>query len=91
MKQEEIVADYALSHAWGCSVEGEWAMKVALPESVRPHIDPDVLTDWCSAPEEQLRETFRRVEAEHGSLTAYLDSIGIDSSIRDRVREQLAA
>mgnify|MGYP006936449849 CR=1 FL=1 len=33
----QILLDYALSHDWGCSVDGEWAMIKALPETVHAH------------------------------------------------------
>jgi len=89
VSEEEILLDYALSHDWGCSVDGEWAMIKALPETVRPHVDPQTLHEWCSAPEEQLYQTFRRVEEQYGSMPTYLDSIGIPASMRNDLREQL--
>ena len=49
--QESIVQDYALSHEWGCSPEGRYAMRMALPERVRFQVDQTVLDDWCEAPE----------------------------------------
>ena len=50
MPEETIIKDYTLSRAWGCSVEGKWAMRQALPERVRPHVDQEVLDQWCEAP-----------------------------------------
>ena len=87
--EEQVVSDYALSHEWGCSVEGRWAMRQALPEGVREQIDQAVLDDWCEAPDTVLQELFEKLKAEHGSLFGYLDSIGIDEEMRTRLRQQL--
>lgn len=89
--EEEVIGDYALSHEWGCSPEGKWAMRQALPERVRQHVDQSVLDDWCEAPDAVLEQLFDLLREEYGSLEAYLDSIGIDAALRARVREQLTA
>jgi len=87
--EEEVINDYASSHEWGCSPEGKWAMRQALPESVRQHVDQSVLDDWCEAPNAVLEQLFELLREEYGSLEAYLDSIGIDEALRARLREQL--
>ena len=87
--EEKVISDYALSHAWGCSPEGRWAMRQALPEGVREEIDPSVLDDWCEAPDTVLQELFENLKAEHGSLYGFFDSIGIDEEMRTRLRQQL--
>ena len=66
-------------------------MRQALPERVRQHVDQTVLDDWCEAPDGVLEQLLDLLRGEHGSLEAYLDSIGIDEALRMRLREQLTA
>ena len=42
--------------------------------------DPDDVT---------MATLFRRVKEEHGSLAAYLDTIGVDAELRARLTDQL--
>ena len=62
ISQEDIIEDYALSHDWGCSVPGRWAMQQSLPSRIRPYVSASVVDDWCKAPEYQMSELFRRAE-----------------------------
>ena len=87
--EEEIIKDYTLSHEWGCSVEGKWAMRQALPERVRYVMRQEILDEWCEAPEFVLRDLFGKLKKEYGSVNGYLDSIGVDASMRGRIQEQM--
>jgi protein-tyrosine phosphatase len=87
--EEDIIADYTRSHDFGCSVEGQWAMRQALPSRVRQYVREDVLGAWCEADEDTMAKLFRRVREEHGSVAAYLDTIGVDAELRKRLVEQL--
>jgi len=87
--EEAIYTDYALSHDWGCSIEGKRAMRMALPESVRDIVDQGVLDAWCEAPEAVLRELFEGLRDEYGSVDAFLDSIGIDAPLRAQLSARL--
>lgn len=82
VSEDDIVEDYARSHDWGCSIEGIRAMRAAFPDRVQPFLREDLIEEWCEAPEGQIRELFRRIERKHGSMTGYLDSIGVDESFR---------
>lgn len=84
--RETIAAEYALSHSWGCSIEGRAAMLEALPEKFRAPIEPtDQFERWCSAPEDAIHNLWRRISRKFGSVDAYLDSIGINASTRARI------
>ena len=87
--EDAIVADYALSESWGCSVEGRWHVRQSLPERVRGLVDQAVLDQWCEAPAQVLRDLFAALRDEYGSVEAYLDSIGIDAALRARLNERL--
>ena len=87
--EDEIVRDYARSHEYGCSVEGRWAMRQALPATVRDKVDQTVLDDWCEAPDEVIKTLFEQLRAEYGSVVGYFESIGVDKSLRDRLVHQL--
>jgi len=87
--EETIIEDYTLSHDWGCSAEGKYAMRMALPESVRDIVDQEVLDQWCEAPQGVLQELFDGLRAEYGSVDGYLDAIGIDAPLRVRLAETL--
>jgi len=87
--EEEIVKDYTRSHEWGCSVEGKWAMRQALPERVRDHVDQTVLDGWCEAPDGILHELFDSLRRDYGSVEAYLDEIGVDEALRAQLTERL--
>ena len=87
--EEEIIKDYTLSHEWGCSTEGKWAMRQALPERVRYVMRQEILDEWCEAPEFVLRDLFGKLKKEYGSVNGYLDSIGVDASMRGRIQEQM--
>mmetsp|Transcript_126090 Transcript_126090/g.223292 ORF Transcript_126090/g.223292 Transcript_126090/m.223292 type:complete len:374 (-) Transcript_126090:28-1149(-) len=89
VSEDDIVEDYVTSHEWGCSLEARAEMHRSFPERLRRHIRADLLDEWCEAPEEQMREFFRRTERRYGSMTAYLDSIGVDEVLRKRVAAQL--
>ena len=86
-----LFVDYSLSHDWGCSVEGRYAMKMALPERVRDHVDQEVLDDWCEAPETVLQDLLAQLRKEYGSVEGYLDSIGVDEPLRRKLRGELTA
>lgn len=89
VREEDIIKDYSLSHDWGCSVDGKWAMRQALPERVRSHVSQDVLDHWCEAPEAVLRELFDKMRSEYGSVEAYFDSIGVDAEMRAQLAQEL--
>ena len=89
MPESEIIADYTLSHDWGCSPEGKKAMRMALPERVRDRVDQTVLDEWCEAPSAVLRSLFDQLRAEYGSVEGYLDAIGVDAALRARLAERL--
>jgi len=77
-----IVGDYAVSDAWGCSVEGRWLMQASMP----PHVADRVYLDpWCCAPEAAMEGLFERLTREFGSVDGYLDSIGVDAELRERL------
>ena len=82
VSEDAVLADYALSHEWGCSVEGQHAMRQSFPERLRPYLRDGLLEEWCCAPVGELQQVLRRLESEHGSVAAYLDSIGVDDSCR---------
>jgi len=89
VSEDEILNDYVLSHDYGCSTEGREAMRLALPERVRFELSDETFDSWCEAPEDVLRDLFSRIRKEYGSVEAYLDSIGINASLRARLVEQL--
>lgn len=64
--EAEIIDDYAMSHEWGCSTEGKWAMRQALPERLRNTVSQDVLDDWCEAPDAVMEELFELIRADFG-------------------------
>jgi len=87
--EEDIVEDYMRSHDYGCSVEGKAAMASAFPDKLMPYLREGLIDEWCEAPAEALRELFRRMEQNFGSMTKYFDSIGIDEAYRQRLASQL--
>lgn len=89
VSEDDIINDYILSHDYGCSVEGRYAMQQALPDRVRFELSDATLDSWCEAPAEVLRDLFSRIRKEYGSVNAYLDSVGIDASMRARLVDQL--
>ena len=38
-----------------------------------------------------LEDLFRRIRAEYGSVGAYLDSIGVDATLRQRLVDRMTA
>lgn len=91
VSEDDILNDYVISHTWGCSDEGRAAMRKYFPANVVPYLRSDLIDEWCEAPEEQLRELFRRTERKFGSMIGYLDSIGIDEHFRKRIAARLTA
>lgn len=89
VSEDDIIEDYVSSHEWGCSLESRAEMHRSVPERLRRHIRAGLLDEWCEAPEEQMREFLRRTERRYGSIIAYLDSIGVDELLRERVAAQL--
>lgn len=88
--EEDILEDYAQSHEWGCSEDGEWAMVQGLPEKIRDHVAADTIRDWCAAPEAALEEALERIREQYdGSIDNYLDSIGIDAAFRATLAAKL--
>ena len=87
--EEDVVADYVRSHDWGMSSHGRRQMVQSFPERLRPHLRDGLIEEWCCAPESAIRAVLRRLESEHGSVEAYLDSIGVDAARRKRLAEAL--
>jgi protein tyrosine/serine phosphatase len=87
--EEDVVADYVRSHDWGISSHGRHQMVRSFPERLRPHLRDGLIEEWCRAPESAIRTVLRRLESEHGSVEAYLDSIGVDAARRKRLAEAL--
>jgi len=83
---ERIAADYAASHAWGCSVQGRAAMERLLPEHLKGLVNIEPL---CAAHAHTMYALFSLVEQRHGSVDRYLDSIGVDAELRARCARAL--
>jgi len=83
---ERIAADYAASHAWGCSVQGRAAMERLLPEDLKGLVNIEPL---CAAHTHTMYALFSLVEQRHGSVDRYLDSIGVDAELRARCARAL--
>ena len=83
---DRIAADYAASHAWGCSVQGRAAMERQLPEHLKGLVNIEPL---CRAPRSAMYTLFAHVEQRHGSVNGYLDSIGVDAELRARCASAL--
>ena len=62
VSEEDVVADYVVSHAFGCSTEGQIAMWQSFPERLRPYLREGLIEDWCCAPEDALRQTLHRID-----------------------------
>lgn len=89
--EDDILADYVQSHDWGCSPSGEWAMWQGLPDRIRAHVQPQTIRDWCEAPETELVGALDRIKEKHGSILAYLETIGVDSAFRNAIAQELTA
>jgi len=89
VSEDEVIDDYVRSHEFGCSIEGQDAMRQSFPERLRPYLREGLIEDWCAAPEDALRRTLRRIEGEFGSLDEYFESIGVDEGRRRALAEQL--
>jgi len=83
---ERIAADYAASHAWGCSEQGRAAMMRLLPPHLEGRVD---IESWCGAPRSAMYALLSLVERRHGSVDGYLDSIGVDAELRARCAHAL--
>lgn len=80
--ERAVVDDYVASEEWGCSVEGRWLMHASMP----PHLADRIYLDpWCVAPEAAMAGLFAQLTREFGSIDAYLDSIGVDAELRERL------
>lgn len=83
-----IAADYTATTA---NLAGAWSE--ALFAQLRKYdveVTPALAEVLARAPEPVLRDTFAWIEEEHGSVMAYLASIGIGSEDTARLRSRLA-
>ena len=62
VSEDDVVADYELSHDWGCSVEGQVAMRQSFPERLQPYLRDGLLEEWCCAPAIALQQVLRQLE-----------------------------
>jgi len=87
---ETIAKEYALSDEWGCSTEGRAEMLRAMPPKLQGALESaEQFGQWCMAPESAMLGLWRRVDRRYGSMDGYLDSIGVDTSVRARIAAAL--
>ncbi|CAM9557151.1 unnamed protein product [Sphacelaria rigidula] len=80
---EAIVDDYAQSDAAYRELDDDDAMVGALAQE---DLDPDI---FLSAPRHVMEDILRFIRHKYGSVEGYLDSIGFDSTWRQRLRDAL--
>ena len=82
--QETIVADYALTEAMIA------ALAAGLIDQARRHgADPAAMARLMAAPAGTMRATLAGLAARHGSVTGYLDRIGLPPGDRSALRDRM--
>ena len=85
--EETVVADYAATQA---NLAGEWTEGMLRKvRRFRVPVTDDLLEVLAHSPEAALRDTLDWLDDEHGGVTAYLQSIGVDDTVVTSLRTAL--
>ncbi|OJX64707.1 MAG: hypothetical protein BGO95_02945 [Micrococcales bacterium 73-13] len=84
---DRVVADYALTER---NLAGAWTEgMLRRVRRFRVPMNDRLLEVLAHSPEPVLRETLAWVDAEHGGVPAYLDSVGVGEPVVARLRDRL--
>lgn len=82
-----IVADYAATEA---NLSGEWSERMLRKaRRFRVPMTPNVIEVISASPASALRDTFDWLDDEFGGAVAYLETAGVDASVRARLHRSL--
>ena len=85
--EETVVADYAATQA---NLAGEWTEGMLRKvRRFRVPVTDNLLEVLAHSPEAALRDTLDWLDDEHGGVTAYLQSIGVDDTVVTSLRTAL--
>jgi len=78
-KEEQIVADYALTNGW-----------IEPISFLNDDVDPEVTRYIMAAEPEYMAEALNTMKEEFGSISGYLrEGLGLSNADRDKIREIL--
>lgn len=90
--QDDAMEDYLLTNSAG-NIEARIAQGAShLRDRYAWEISDDAVRTMMSVEPEYLRTAFRAIDSSHGTVEAYAeDVLGVDASMRERLRERLIA
>lgn len=87
--RDDVIADYVLTNTAG-NVEARIAAGIETIKAMSGDLDEEILRVLMGVEPEYLESAFASVEAEHGSIEAYLaEMLGADDALRERLRAAL--
>ncbi|MCX7864010.1 MAG: tyrosine-protein phosphatase, partial [Novosphingobium sp.] len=87
--QDDVIEDYLLTNTAG-NAEARIAAGIETIRAISGEDDEEILRVLMSVEAEYLEAALAAVEAEHGSVDAYLaQALGADEALRDRLRAAL--
>jgi protein-tyrosine phosphatase len=90
--RDAIMADYELTNATIDVAKRLPKIQARMEERLGRSIDAEALAPMLGVEVEYLLEAFAAIEAQHGSLDAYLeDVLGVDARVREKLRERYVA